>query len=104
VMYAGYVVERASVEDLYAQPLHPYTRGLLGSLPRVDAESGKDLVNIEGMPPDLITKPVGCPFAPRCRHAFARCTTENPPLDMIGNGHEVACWWDIDEEKPRYGH
>jgi oligopeptide transport system ATP-binding protein len=102
VMYAGYIVERAKVDDLYEHPLHPYTRGLLGSLPRVDADSDKDLVNIEGMPPDLLTKPVGCPFAPRCIHAFTRCE-ENPELKMVEDNHEVACWWNIDGEKPRYG-
>jgi oligopeptide/dipeptide ABC transporter ATP-binding protein len=104
VMYAGYIVERATVDDLYAQPLHPYTRGLLGSLPRVDAESGKDLVNIEGMPPDLLTKPTGCPFAPRCQYAFTPCQDKNPSLDMVENGHEVACCWDIDRGKPRYAY
>ncbi len=108
VMYAGFVVERAKVDDLYEQPLHPYTRGLLGSLPRVDAESGKDLVNIEGMPPDLLTKPAGCPFAPRCAYAFSRCEAENPVLKIVqddgsaASPHEVACWWNIDGEKPRY--
>jgi oligopeptide transport system ATP-binding protein len=102
VMYAGFIVERAPVGELYERPLHPYTRGLLGSLPRVDADSDKDLVNIEGMPPDLLTKPVGCPFAPRCIHAFARCE-ENPELKMVEDNHEVACWWNIDGEKPRYG-
>jgi oligopeptide transport system ATP-binding protein len=103
VMYAGYVVERASVDDLYEHPLHPYTRGLLGSLPRVDAEIGKDLVNIDGMPPDLLAKPIGCPFAPRCQYTFSPCQDQNPSLDMVGKGHEVACWWDIDGGKPRYG-
>ncbi len=101
VMYAGYIVERAPVEDLYANPLHPYTRGLMGSLPRVDVQSDADLVNIEGMPPDLLQKPVGCPFAPRCRWAFERCLSENPTLANI-DGHEVACWWDIDGGKPRH--
>ena len=100
VMYAGYIVERAPVDDLYANPMHPYTRGLLGSLPRVDIQSDEDLVNIEGMPPDLLQKPVGCPFAPRCKWAFDRCQRENPALVNL-NGHEVACWWDIDGGKPR---
>jgi oligopeptide transport system ATP-binding protein len=104
VMYAGFIVERALVDDLYERPLHPYTRGLLGSLPRVDAESGKDLVNIEGMPPALLSKPTGCPFAPRCRYAFSRCTAENPSLVMVEKSHEVACWWNIEEDRPRYGH
>jgi oligopeptide transport system ATP-binding protein len=101
VMYAGYIVERAPVADLYANPLHPYTRGLLGSLPRVDIQSDEDLVHIEGMPPDLLHKPKGCPFAPRCKWAFSRCHAENPPLANL-HGHEVACWWDIDGGKPRY--
>jgi oligopeptide transport system ATP-binding protein len=104
VMYAGFIVERADVNELYANPLHPYTRGLLGSLPRVDAEtSDKDLANIVGMPPDLLTKPRGCPFAPRCPYAFQRCLDENPILEPVYPVHEVACWWNIDEGRPRYG-
>jgi oligopeptide transport system ATP-binding protein len=104
VMYAGFIVERAKVEELYERPLHPYTRGLLGSLPRVDAESSdKELANIVGMPPDLLTKPKGCPFAPRCPHAFERCVEENPLLQTIYEGHEVACWWNIEGDRPRYG-
>jgi oligopeptide transport system ATP-binding protein len=101
VMYAGYIVERTVVDELYANPLHPYTRGLLGSLPRVDIQTDEDLVNIEGMPPDLLQKPVGCPFAPRCKWAFSRCLAENPTLTDF-DGHEVACWWDIDRGRPRY--
>jgi len=104
VMYAGFIVERANVEELYAHPLHPYTRGLLGSLPRVDAESSdKELANILGMPPDLLTKPQGCPFAPRCPHAFQRCVDDNPLLQVVQEGHELACWWNIEGDRPRYG-
>jgi oligopeptide/dipeptide ABC transporter ATP-binding protein len=104
VMYAGFIVERAKVDELYEHPMHPYTRGLLGSLPRVDAESvDKELANIVGMPPDLLTKPKGCPFAPRCPYAFQRCQEENPPLDTIQEAHEVACWWNIERNGPRYG-
>jgi len=104
VMYAGFIVERAKVEELYEHPLHPYTHGLLGSLPRVDEEStDKDLANIEGMPPDLLTKPKGCPFAPRCLHAFQRCVDENPLLQTVYEGHELACWWNIEGDRPRYG-
>jgi oligopeptide transport system ATP-binding protein len=104
VMYAGFIVERAKVVELYEHPLHPYTRGLLGSLPRVDAESSdKDLANIVGMPPDLLTKPKGCPFAPRCQYAFQRCLDDNPMLDTVYEGHELACWWNISEGRPRYG-
>jgi oligopeptide transport system ATP-binding protein len=104
VMYAGFIVERALVEELYEHPLHPYTRGLLGSLPRVDAESAdKELVNRLGMPPDLLTKPKGCPFSPRCPYVFSRCNEENPLLQAVYEGHELACWWNIDGDGPRYG-
>jgi oligopeptide/dipeptide ABC transporter ATP-binding protein len=102
VMYAGYVVEHAPVKQLYAQPQHPYTLGLLGSLPRVDARRSERLVNIEGLPPDMLHPPRGCPFAPRCAYAYARCREENPALLPVYAGHEVACWWDIEKGKPRY--
>lgn len=102
VMYAGYIVERARVEELYANPQHPYTLGLLGSLPRVDTEIYHDLVNIEGMPPDLFTRPVGCPFAPRCQYAFEKCEKENPPLVQVAAEHELACWWNVEKRRSRY--
>jgi oligopeptide/dipeptide ABC transporter ATP-binding protein len=102
VMYAGYIVERSVVSDLYTKPLHPYTRGLLGSLPRLDESESRRLVNIEGAPPDLYTEPKSCPFAPRCPFAYERCHAENPPLDEVEPGHEVACWWDAARGKPRY--
>jgi len=101
VMYAGFIVERAAVKDLYASPQHPYTRGLIGSLPRVDAETDRRLVSIEGLPPDMLRPPTGCPFAVRCPYAFDQCN-ENPPLMSVGPGHDAACWWNIDEGKPRY--
>ena len=100
VMYAGFIVERAPVHELYSNPLHPYTRGLLGSLPRIDAEEAR-LVSIKGLPPDMGHPPSGCPFAARCPYAFSQCV-ENPPLISISPGHEVACWWDVVEGKPRY--
>ena len=100
VMYAGFIVERASVKALYANPQHPYTRGLLGSLPRIDADSDTRLVNIEGLPPDLLAPPVGCPFAPRCPYVFDQCAL-NPPLLPVGPDQEAACWWDIDNARPR---
>ena len=102
VMYAGFVVERAPVKDLYARPLHPYTRGLLGSLPRVDEERNERLVNIEGLPPDLLAAPRSCPFAPRCPYVYDRCRAENPALEVVEKGHAVACWWDVEQGKPRY--
>jgi oligopeptide transport system ATP-binding protein len=100
VMYAGFIVEQAPVKELYANPQHPYTRGLLGSLPRVDERRAARLVNIEGLPPDMLTPPKGCPFVPRCPYAFEKCV-ENPPLLPVGLEHGAACWWDIDRGKPR---
>ncbi len=102
VMYAGFIVEHASVKELYANPQHPYTRGLLGSLPRVDERRDERLVNIEGLPPDMLNPPRGCPFAPRCPYAYDRCRDENPALAPLADRHEVACWWDVDKGKPRY--
>jgi oligopeptide/dipeptide ABC transporter ATP-binding protein len=114
VMYAGFIVEHAPVKELYALPLHPYTRGLLGSLPRLDEQGVHRLANIKGLPPDMCVAPVGCPFVPRCPYAFERCRAENPNLLDVANGqkndpsllhaadrHTVACWWDIDKGKPR---
>lgn len=101
VMYAGYGVEHAQVRELYANPQHPYTRGLLGSLPRIDMDDLTPLTNIQGMPPSLLGPSSGCPFAPRCMYTFDRCLEENPPLMEIAEGHEIACWWDIDEGLPR---
>jgi len=101
VMYAGFIVERSPVKELYRNPQHPYTRGLLGSLPRIDEQQDARLVSIEGLPPDMINPPKGCPFAVRCPYAFEQCA-ENPPLLPIDPGHEAACWWNIDEGKPRY--
>lgn len=101
VMYAGYIVERAPVVDLYSQPSHPYTLGLLGSLPRVDATERQRLVSITGAPPDLVDVPIGCPFAPRCKFVIDRCRQENPPLMPIGPAHEAACWVDVTTGRPR---
>ena len=101
VMYAGFIVEHANVKELYANPQHPYTRGLLGSLPRLDETRAVRLTNIKGLPPDMCQPPVGCPFVPRCPYAFDRCKEENPPLESVNNGHTSACWWDIDLGKPR---
>ncbi len=100
VMYAGYIVEEASAEDLFADPRHPYTLGLLRSLPRIDEPRRERLIPIEGLPPDLIALPPGCPFAPRCTYAVARSETERPVLEPVGPGHRVACWVDVREEKP----
>jgi oligopeptide transport system ATP-binding protein len=94
VMYAGRVAERATVYDLYADPAHPYTMGLLRSVPRLDEERKERLVPIEGLPPDLIDLPEVCPFHPRCVYAADRCRQQMPPLVVVGpNDHRAACWF-----------
>jgi oligopeptide transport system ATP-binding protein len=98
VMYAGFIVETAPVKELYAGPRHPYTLGLLNSLPRVDKRLAHEkLIPIAGRPPDLIGEPRGCPFVVRCPFALQRCVNDNPPLEEIAPGHEVACWVDVRE-------
>ena len=97
VMYAGFIIEMAPVKDLYGDPRHPYTLGLLGSLPRLDASTHEKLVSIEGLPPDLIALPKGCPFAARCEYVLDKCLEENPPLEPVGPGHYIACWVDVKE-------
>ena len=92
VMYAGYIVEAARVEDLYASTRHPYTIGLLRSLPRLDEAPGTKLFSIPGQPPDLTDLPQGCPFAARCGYVTEQCRNENPPLERVADDHQVACW------------
>jgi peptide/nickel transport system ATP-binding protein/oligopeptide transport system ATP-binding protein len=90
VMYAGYVVEYTDVETLFDNPLHPYTRGLKKSIPRLDVEVER-LDTIKGMVPDLLHIPVGCPFNPRCGSCFDRCLNEMPELREVEKGHQVKC-------------
>ncbi len=92
VMYAGKIIERGSAEDIYTRPKHPYTHGLLKSVPRLDQPKKEKLDPIQGMPPDLISLPPGCAFRPRCPYATARCETDIPPLTAVGEGHVAACW------------
>jgi oligopeptide transport system ATP-binding protein len=103
VMYGGRVVEIAQVDDLYARPQHPYTIGLIGALPRLDARESKRLVSIEGTPPDMLIPITHCPFAPRCPYAFERCWQEIPPLIAVGNQHRASCFYDLDKRRPRDG-
>ena len=91
VMYAGQIVESAPVEALFADPQHPYTIGLLGSIPRLDVERAR-LATIEGTVPSPNNQPKGCRFAPRCPFADRRCHDEPPPLRDLGTNHRVACW------------
>ena len=101
VMYAGLIVEHAQVNDLYANPQHPYTQGLLGSLPRVEKRMDSRLMNIKGQPPNLMSAPERCPFAPRSPYVFERCLEENPAILPISVNHDVACWWDTEKGEPR---
>jgi len=94
VMYGGYIIEEAPVKELYSNLQHPYTIGLMGSLPRVDEMEHHRLVSIDGQPPVLYEKSNQCPFAPRCKYAIERCWKENPALEMVGQNHRVACWVD----------
>ena len=91
VMYSGRIVERASVARLFAEPQHPYTIGLLGSIPKLHLEQHR-LAAIEGQVPTPMSKMPGCRFAPRCPFADEPCRTTEPPLTDLGDGHEAACW------------
>lgn len=101
VMYGGLVVECAAVNDLYANPSHPYTRALLETLPRANMSGQERLKSVGGQPPHLTVFPTSCPFAPRCPHAFDRCLSERPPLMPVSQGHDAACWWDVTRGRPR---
>jgi oligopeptide transport system ATP-binding protein len=95
VMYAGFIVEEALVDDLYENPRHPYTLALLAALPRVDRRRDHRLNSIPGAPPNLLVEPRGCPFAPRCTHVIEQCWAENPKLLPVATDHKAACWVDI---------
>ncbi|RXI96559.1 ABC transporter ATP-binding protein [Anaerobacillus alkaliphilus] len=92
VMYAGQVVETGTVEEIFANPKHPYTKGLLKSVPRLDMDRSRALDPIIGSPPDLLAPPKGCAFYPRCDHAMAVCKKFNPQLEQIGGKQQAACW------------
>ena len=101
VMYAGKIVEQGSVEDIFYHPQHPYTLGLLRSMPRVDAEEYERLIPIEGTPVDMLNPPAGCPFGPRCEHCMKICLRVEPPSINVAEGHTSACWLLVDEAKKR---
>ena len=98
VMYAGKMVEQGPVDDIFYQPAHPYTEGLLRSMPRVDAESYERLIPIEGTPVDMLNPPEGCPFAPRCEKAMKICLQKMPPYVEVGENHRSACWLRVQEQ------
>ena len=102
VMYGGRPVEIAAVDDLYENPQHPYTIGLLGALPRLDSEETKRLVSIKGTPPDLLLPLMHCPFAWRCEYAFDRCWEEIPPLYQVDERHQTSCFYDLEKGGPRH--
>jgi oligopeptide/dipeptide ABC transporter ATP-binding protein len=100
VMYAGRVVERGSKRDVFYDPQHPYTWGLLGSIPRLDRPKPKKLHSIEGTPPSLINLPLGCKFRPRCPHAFDKCQEEPELKNRVeSRGHLDRCWLSVDEKR-----
>lgn len=100
VMYAGKIVESGSLKEIFNNPQHPYTWGLLKSAPRLDEETKQKLVPIWGQPPDLLAPPPGCRFAPRCDHAMKICETELPPYFDVAEGHTAACWL-LDNRAPK---
>ena len=103
VMYAGMVVEEATVEDLFAHPRHPYTQGLIRSIPRIDTAALHKvrLEQIPGTVPKLIDPAEGCRFAARCKHATPRCSEATPPLRQPVAGHKVRCIFDIVDERAK---
>ena len=92
IMYAGRIIERGTTKDIFADPRHPYTLGLLESIPRLDKPKGSKLIPIVGQPPNLADLPTGCTFHPRCRFAQERCPVEYPDVTDLGKGHASACW------------
>jgi oligopeptide/dipeptide ABC transporter ATP-binding protein len=98
VMYAGQVVEEGTLDEIFYNPQHPYTWGLLGSITRLDRGRTRRLAQIKGQPPSLLNPPEGCHFRPRCPHAFGKCTTL-PGLEERGGGHPDRCWLDAESKK-----
>ena len=97
VFYAGKVVENGLTRSVFYQPRHPYTRGLLKSMPKLNAEGKEELVSIEGAPPDLFAPPEGCAFASRCEYAMNICHKQQPPFIGVGENHCAACWLNMKE-------
>ncbi len=100
VMYGGRIVEEAPVVELYQNPRHPYTLGLLGSIPRLDEDRPEKLESIDGLPPDLVDYPKGCPFYARCHYRIDQCQEAPPPLVSVGPGHQSACIIDVTTAQP----
>ena len=92
VMYAGKVVEKGTVRDIFYNPGHPYTKALLKSLPTIDTKKEEQLVSIPGTPPDLYAPPQGCGFASRCECCMKICRSNQPPVFQVSEGHTASCW------------
>ena len=92
VMYGGLIMEEAPIDDIFERPMHPYTQGLLASIPSIDQDKTQRLHPIPGSPPDMIHPPEGCPFAPRCPQARGICLLKMPPYTMCGEGRRSMCW------------
>jgi oligopeptide transport system ATP-binding protein len=103
VMYAGVIVETGNVHDIFEAPKHPYTWGLLESIPNFETEEKQRLIPIEGSPPDLFSPPKGCPFAARCKYAMEVCVDHMPPDFDMENGHTAKCWLN-DSRAPKLQH
>jgi len=98
VMYAGNIIETGSIDEIFYEPKHPYTWGLLKSMPKLNAKEHERLVPIEGNPVDLINPPKGCAFAPRCKNCMKICLEKKPPAYNISEGHDTLCWLPVKEE------
>ena len=99
VMYAGLVMEEGKTDDVFFNPAHPYTMGLLRSIPNVATGARHRLIPIPGTPPDLLNPPQGCPFSPRCSFSMNICTSHRPGYYQVGEGHKAACWL-LDKHAP----
>jgi oligopeptide transport system ATP-binding protein len=100
VMYGGMIMEEASVDEIFTRPAHPYTLGLLNSMPHPEMDKSRELSPIPGSPPDMIRPPEGCPFSPRCGYAKNICASRLPPYYALGERHRSLCWLH-DEKAPK---
>ncbi len=103
VMYAGNIIERGTIDDIFYNPKHPYTLGLIKSIPKINNDSHERLIPIEGNPVDLINPPKGCSFAPRCEKCMKICMDNEPPVYSIDENHESSCWLLVKEEFEKGG-
>ena len=103
VMYAGHIVEYGTTDEIFYNPQHEYTKGLINSIPKLNAEEKERLVPIEGQPVDLLNPPAGCPFAPRCKSCMKVCLNKMPPKTELSDTHYTYCWLRQKEEFEKGG-